>query len=139
MTIHRRVTRDITLVLVLMALPCGAQTAIEVATWISQGLSSGRTWQRLTPPAKVAYLNGAADALTLLDAGEFLKHVPALTPEEVAKALDRFYDESENLPIPILQAMRLVTMKANGAPPADVAEALARTRRLIAEYEKKHQ
>jgi hypothetical protein len=42
----------------------------------------------------------------------------------------RFYQEPENLPISIVQALRLVTMKARGEDPSVIDKAVAAERRL---------
>jgi hypothetical protein len=55
---------------------------------------------------------------------------PAMTFAEVPDAVDRFYGEPENLPIPILAALKIVAMTAKGIPQPQIDEELRLNRQL---------
>ena len=44
---------------------------------------------------------------------------------EIVKGMDRFYEEPENLILPVIEAMEIFTLKANGASPDRVEKKLA--------------
>jgi hypothetical protein len=94
------------------------------------GISNGRAWQAGTQTAKIYYIRGAFDALLVAAFSEQSQYFPAnLVARELAKAVDHFYEEPENLPIPIVKALRLVTMRARGEDPGVVEKAIATERR----------
>lgn len=80
---------------------------------------------------KLAYVSGISEAIDfLVGLLEYHTYFPAsLKPDEFVKAVDAFYDQPENLPIPIMQAMRIVTLKANGEDPAAIDKEIAGLRR----------
>jgi len=69
--------------------------------------------------------------------GQHNVYYPAsLGPSEFIKAIDRFYEQPENLPIPIMQAMRMVTARANGGDPAAIEKEIATLRHDALELHK---
>jgi len=104
--------------------------------------SDGRTWRALgTEGAKVIYIGGVQEALAFLE-GIFLRGTyfpPSLSVDEMISAVDRFYEQPENLPIPIMQAFRMVTLKANGSDPAPLERELAKLRRDALDLRQKMQ
>ncbi|HEV1284936.1 MAG TPA: hypothetical protein VNU44_06480 [Bryobacteraceae bacterium] len=80
---------------------------------------------------KIIYLSGLMEGIVFV-AGlpQHNVYYPAsLRVEEFIKAIDRFYNQPENLPIPIMQAMRMVTARANGSDPAAIEKEIATLRR----------
>ena len=56
----------------------------------------------------------------------------SLNVEEIGKALDGFFNAPENLPVPIVWALRVVAMRAKGADLAEVEKATAQCRKKAA-------
>jgi len=54
-----------------------------------------------------------------------------LTMAEEAAAVDRFYQEADNLPVPVSVALLVVVMKANGETPDAVENFTAAVKRAI--------
>src|SRR5271166_4287768 len=79
-------------------------------TW---GNLNGRAWNVFPQSDKISYLTGASEVLKLLEQKSFLEYFPwSLKAGEFSKAIDRFYEVQENLPIPVVLALKVVTMKA---------------------------
>lgn len=119
---------------------CIAQEGSDTAK--TGTLSNGRTWLSLSDKAtsseKLNFLTGAAEAAAVTSPTEYPKYFGnALTIGEFITGIDRFYDEPANLPIPIIHALRLVTMKANGENPAAVERTTASIRRQMLEAQQK--
>jgi len=128
------------LVLILLIAPiCLPQTRESSATTF--GVSNGRFWQSFTSVEKITYLAGVFDGFlsmdTILDKHEtpnfFAK---GSNLKEYVTAVDLFYQEPANLPIPLSFALRAVTMKANGEDAAEIGKATEAVRRKIAESQK---
>ncbi len=76
---------------------------------------------------------GLHESFDFGDPENFKKLFPKnLSFEELRKAMDRFYDEPENLPIPLIVGQTIVTLKANGESPQLIAEMIADARKNIA-------
>lgn len=95
--------------------------------------SDGRFWQHLTTPpgTKFSYILGISEGVTFVGS-LFQRNVyfpNSLSSDEFIKAIDKFYDQPENLPIPIMQAMRMVTARVNGADPVAIEKEIATLRR----------
>ena len=78
---------------------------------------------------------GAREALAASPAIIPLYFPKNLNAGEFSSAIDSFYRDAENIPIPIIYAMGLVTLSANGAPPSVFTEMLASTKRMLAQPE----
>jgi hypothetical protein len=81
---------------------------------------------------KFQYLLGATDAILEAAPGKYSKYFDvqsSLTFGEFVNAIDRFYKEPENLPIPIVWAARVVTMRTNGATEKELDQVVSSMRR----------
>ena len=83
---------------------------------MTYGSINGRYWNVMSSDAKLAYLLGCSEALIEEAKSEFVKkYKPGeLSTGEVRTAMDRFYAEPENALIPVIDALKIVAMKANG-------------------------
>jgi hypothetical protein len=118
------------LTLTLTLLPCFGQVPSDDPTWQTHGLCNGRAWQVATQGEKIYYTTGASEVLIVAARAEHPRYFPqSLNAAEFTKAVDRFYQEPENLPIPIVKTLQLVTMKANGDDPGVIDKAVATERR----------
>jgi hypothetical protein len=119
--------------ILLLVLSCGfSQEQSEIAFRRDSGGLNGRQWQSMTYLDKFHYLLGATDAILEAAPTEYSKYFDVqsgLTFGEFTKAVDRFYEEPENLPIPIVWAARVVTMKTNGATAKELDQILSSMRR----------
>jgi hypothetical protein len=116
----------------------------------STNLAEGRFWQTLSPACKTiwlrAYLEGVSvtavrEAIkpSAVDASGKSKPAPFtvydtlipknMTWEEARIAIDGFYSDGENLPIPISNALELVAMKARGDSNQKIQQILTMQRR----------
>ena len=65
----------------------------------------------------------------MVNEAEFFKNFPrSLNVGEFAMAIDKFYREPENLPIPVFFGLKVVAMKVNGEDPAVVDKVLSAVR-----------
>src|ERR1700733_9698429 len=104
--------------------------------------SDGRTWQdRKYQEVKIVYLDGISEALAFV--GGLPQHgtyfPQSLDAKEFVKAIDQFYNQPENLPIPIMQAMRVITMRSAGADPITIETEIAALRKDAAAFPKRKQ
>ena len=101
------------------------------------GFCNGRFWNVLDEQTKIAwieaYSNGVTYALlsttiarsaTPADSAAVSARIesifPRLTWGEVRKALDHFYDAPENGPIPVPEAIRVLSMRVAGIPQVEI-------------------
>lgn len=125
--------------LVLFAFCCSGQNAPfdpRVSTMGSCPACSGngRSWQGFkVHDYKLAFIAGIGEATSFLIGlfnPTYRTYFPqSLSGDELVTAIDRFYEQPENLPIPIMQAMRIVTLRANGEDPTSVDKEIATLRR----------
>jgi hypothetical protein len=102
---------------------------VPTQPWKTGGLVNGRAWQSFSQDEKVVFLTGASDTFFMVDEAEFFKNFPrGLQVGEFALAIDQFYREPENLPIPVFFGLKVVTMKVNGEDPAVVDKILSAVR-----------
>ena len=99
----------------------------------TDGLYNGRAWLGMHATERVVFITGAREALAASPAIIPLYFPKNLNAGEFSSALDSFYGDAESVPIPIIYAMGLVTLRANGAPPSVFAEMLASTKRMLAQ------
>lgn len=124
-------------VVLMMALPCVAQEAAAPVKTL--GLVNGRFWLALSHhDGRAGYLIGFHEAITSAFGVTLDPHASSMffssnmTFAEIEKAVDRFYESPEYLPIPIMAALRIVSMKASGAPQAEIDAELDINRKLSA-------
>jgi hypothetical protein len=118
--------------------PSGANPTSETdfSRMITMDHPNGRMWNSWTPPMRLVYLLGMHEALgPLLSADVPKPEVPvyfprALNLSETLTALDQFYAEPANLPIPIFAGMSIVTLEANGAAREKIDSELSIARRI---------
>jgi hypothetical protein len=110
-------------------------TASDLSEIMTMDHPNGRLWKSWTDTGKLAYLLGMREALNPLMEG-IPKHEastyfsPKLTLSQTQAGVDGFYEDPQNVRIPIFAALRLVTMKANGAPKEEVDSQLAINRKI---------
>ena len=56
---------------------------------------------------------------------------PKLDSPDIIKGLNRFYDQPENLKLPVRIALHILAMKVAGKPPAEIESELAGYRRVV--------
>jgi hypothetical protein len=111
---------------VLICLPLIAQPPQNTDPSTTLGLRNGRVWNALTADERILFLTGASNILIGINSDEFSNYFPGgLTAGEFAKAVNQFYGDPTNLPIPIVYAMRVVTLKASGATASAVEDLTA--------------
>jgi len=143
--------RKFVVVIALLTLPSLAQLTSgqqsDSASARTGGFCNGRFWNALDDQTKLAwveaYSNGVTYALltTAISArgadpsrdqeavtARIQSIFPSLTWGEVRKALDRFYDSPENGPIPMPEAVRVLSMKVAGVPQAEIDRRVAHMR-----------
>jgi hypothetical protein len=112
------------------------------AAW-TFGLANGRAWRVMPQGAKLFYLEGVRAAIVV--AGQRTKHTPCeaysdrltdaysvegLKGGEVAEAIDRFYDQPENLLIAAIDALEIVSARARGVPQNVIDSRISDHRRI---------
>jgi hypothetical protein len=92
---------------------CSGQSDVR-----TKGLVNGRFW--LLFANKVEKMNFVLGAQAMAQAEkQYEVYFPAnLRLGEITDAVDKFYSQTENLPIPIVGAFTIVAMRANGTPEA---------------------
>jgi hypothetical protein len=86
------------------------------------GLINGRMWRIMSPDSKLMYLTGVAEGMIRLSSKQFSdSYKPGeLNAGEVREAVDRFFSEPENVLIPAIDALHVVSMKADGRPQPEI-------------------
>jgi hypothetical protein len=71
----------------------------------------------LTPRERLYYVVAAYDSAHFFIVPEDMKkYFPAtLTKGDTVKAVDKFFETPENIPIPIMHAFRVIAMRSEGA------------------------
>lgn len=113
-------------------------------TWLrrAHGHVNGRFWVLLddTHGARPGEATGIIKGLLLMGMKDAVEEVgtpeqraahiaESLNVEEIGKALDVFYKAPENLPVPIVWALRVVALRAKGADLAEVEKVIAQCRK----------
>lgn len=111
----------------------------------TKGRLNGRFWTMMSATSsseqkgamvvKWIFLSGVKDALEEKAPQELGSYIPeSLTDKETADALDVFYKVPENLPVPIIWALSVVSLRAKGGSAVEVEALTARWRkRAVAE------
>lgn len=141
------------LILALATLFCAAQVTPEQrpdsAPFRTAGFCNGRFWRLLDDQSKLAwveaYSNGVTFAVFMTFSGgpgdpalpgesaiqaKIESLFPSLTWGEVRTALDRFYDSPENGPIPVPEALQVLTMKVAGADQSAIDKRISAIRQI---------
>jgi len=95
-------------------------------------LLAGRFWTDTPNAVKIGYMLGLHEYLGSIHPADGKKYFPpALTMGEMVAAMDQFYKEPENMPIPLLFSQVAVTLKANGASDAEVSKLVSALRKAV--------
>jgi len=116
------------------------------------GFCNGRFWNVLDEQTKLAWVEAYSNGVTYAVlttavtergadpsrdqaavAAKIQSIFPSLTWGEVRKALDRFCDSPENGPIPVPEAVRVLSMKVAGVPQAEIDKRIAHARKVAIE------
>jgi hypothetical protein len=117
------------LFVLIVILPCFAQVSDVERT---NGAANGRFWANLSSTSKLYFILGFEEAMGLASPdSEALYLAKSPIYGDVVKGLDRFYQEPENLMIPISDGLIIFQIKANGATQAEVETKMAVIRRRI--------
>jgi hypothetical protein len=126
--------------LLLIAMAYGQQTSVDR----TGNLFNGRAWKSWDAGhdlARSGYLIGVAEATKTVKCisknEELSPEFPfVLRPVEIIEALNRFYDDPENMPIPIRWALHIVSLKVNGKTSEEIHATIERLRRSVSLLEK---
>jgi hypothetical protein len=87
----------------------------------TNGLINGRAWQMLPDAEKAGYLMGLGDVVGWIEKPIDPELIPTgLIVNEIEAAVDHFYTEPPNLPIPVIRAVHIVALKALGVTPEEI-------------------
>ncbi len=90
---------------------------------------NGRAWESFSEAMKLGYVLGFTEAVSTGVCEQ--ERLPChMQMGEMTKAVDRVYEEPENVLLPIPMAIHIVTMKAAGMDPAAFEKEVAALRRL---------
>ena len=101
----------------------------------THGLYNGRFWGTLERKAdlKLVFLLGVNDALTDGAPEHYDVYLPkGVTNRETIQAVDVFYVTPENLRVPIMWALSVVSLRAKGGSTEEVEALTARCRKRAA-------
>jgi hypothetical protein len=114
--------------------PAPRQTGTEGMTL---GFVNGRLWNGSSADMKLSYIIGIAEAISL-SGGDLTRFLAKnLSAAEDSKAVDKFYEDSSNLLVPVSFALQITAMKANGGTPDAVENFTAGVRRAIFDVQSK--
>lgn len=92
---------------------------------------NGRAWKVLSDIAKTTYLYAISDAIGEEARAQLPKYIPdGLSRPEVRLAIDQFYEEPENLLIPVFRSLQIVVSRAGGTLQPEIDYRLAIERRV---------
>jgi hypothetical protein len=108
---------------------------VDLSEIMTMDHPNGNLWKSWNDTGKLSYLLGLREGLgTLLDKVPKTESPtyfsPAMTFSQTETAVDRFYEDPLNVRIPIFVALKLVTMKANGAPQDQIYSELTLDRQI---------
>jgi hypothetical protein len=88
---------------------------------LTYDLYNGRFWNRLSGQEKLLYVRGARDARTQLPKGNAPTFIAVgWTFTEIRGELDLLYSVPENAAIPIVDAMRIASLRLGGVSPTEI-------------------
>jgi len=94
------------------------------------GFQNGRMWKALAPFEKFVYVLAIRDALAReTEQAQWSKYAPR-DEMDIPAAIDRVYSDPQNLAIPIVDALHLAVMTANGESPEVIADEFEYQREL---------
>jgi hypothetical protein len=109
------------LLIVILGLPLAAAPPAQDPD-MTCGQENGRAWHDMDSPTKVGFILGLRATMAhlairgVVDLEQRHRYlVDQLTFGETARAVDRFYETPENMPIPILWAMEVIANRGGGA------------------------
>ena len=145
---HSRIFQISVCLVIIYAFSLGNTPAAENASTITDQLFNGHMWQLLNDSQKITHLTGIQEGiqLCLSQIKEDLLIPPALMSSmqasgmfdrrrllfsmqgvsTISDRIDIFYQDADNLAIPIIEAYRHVTLSLNFSDPQEVAQDLAR-------------
>src|SRR5271157_2373295 len=105
--------KSVILFALAVILPCFAQAPDVERT---NGGANGRFWANLSSTSKLFFIVGFDEGIGIAAPFSEQKYFAKGTPYgDVVKGLDRFYQEPENLMIPISDSLVIFQLKVNGA------------------------
>lgn len=131
--------RKLVLLLAFAALSCAAQTQSTT----TGGMLNGRAWQTSPRDARLMYIRGIQDGLVLAaalidskpDATMLLRHTaPEFRPSDYIDEINAFFQDPNNIRIPIFYAWEYINSKFKGAPQHRLNELMDNFR----DYVKRH-
>ena len=97
----------------------------------TDGPLNGQLWRLISPEAKAAFILGFSEALWVEKGEAKSKYFPLrLQADELSAYLDRFYENPENIIIPVFAALEVITLRSNGTDPQALEVRLSVYRRL---------
>jgi hypothetical protein len=102
----------------------------------TNGLQNGIGWKGSEQMSKLNYVLGVRDALLMTGKGR-IEHdryfAKGLNNGEIVTAIDRFYEEPENLLMIVINALQFISLKARGILPTDLDQFLSVCRKFASE------
>ncbi|MEO8051013.1 MAG: hypothetical protein ABI833_11405 [Acidobacteriota bacterium] len=92
----------------------------------TQGLLNGRGWLPMTLQERIYFLGAAHDMQQVY--GDFGLHF-GLTSQQLANAVEDFYINPANLPLPVIDALQIISLQRKGVAPPEVEQRLVEMRR----------
>jgi len=115
------------LVVLSLAIPCQAQKP-NIEDHFTKGTLNGRFWNSLPEDSRLWFILGYCEGTS-----QFWLACPTEVENgELVKGIDRFYQEPENLRLPVITAMAVFTQKVRGASPT-LIESLMKAARDFAD------
>ncbi len=120
-------------------------TVLAVGAWAQETnnlrtfeLYNGRSWNALSLGEKLAQIIGIWEGAVSIDEDKAtVQFKNKATFGEMVTALDLFYQDSANAPIPIIWGLQVIATKNNGASAAELESRTTALRRFIAKPEGK--
>lgn len=132
--------RGVVLVALMASLQVGSFSQQDPVN-LTYGLVNGRMWQIMPDDVRTMYLIGLGEGMVrgiglgegMVRGGASQEVLNGYRPKgisfsEIKEAIDKVYAEPENRLIPVIDCLRIVTLKANGAPQLKVDAQLAALR-----------
>lgn len=129
----------------LLAISCTAfaqqpQTHPALADGTTYGDINGRGWNAISSDGRTLYLRGVSDGIIRESSDAFKKKYMCgtLSTAEVRTAIDRFFSEPENLLVPVIDALHIVSMKVNGGLQSEIDNYLSVMRAISVKWHEEH-